>query len=226
MSLFTITVQPRECALQYRHGRLDEVLQSGRHRRVWGARYVRVDLREHLLSLAPQEVPTADGISVKVTAAVRWAVADPVAFVERADDPTGHVYLGAQVALREALSALDADQVVHRGAALPVAEITGAVATVAAGVGIEITEVVVKDVILPSELRAAAVELVSARQRGAAQLEAARAETAALRSLANGARLLDAHPALAQLRLVQSAPAGTQLVLQVGAAAPDQAPEA
>jgi hypothetical protein len=47
-------------------------------------------------------------------------------------------------------------------------------------------------------------------------LEAARAETAALRALANGARLLDEHPALAQLRLVQSAPPGTRLVLQLG----------
>ena len=225
MSLFTITVQPRECALQYRHGRLDEVLQSGRHRRVWGARHVRVDLREHLLALAPQEVLTADGVTVKVTAAVRWLVADAVAFVERADDPTAHVYLGAQVALREALSVLEADQVVRRGASVPIAEITGAVASVAAAVGIEVAEVVVKDVILPAELRAAAVELVTARQRGAAQLEVARAETAALRSLANGARLLDAHPALAQLRLVQAAPAGTQLVLRIGAGTADEVPE-
>ena len=47
-------------------------------------------------------------------------------------------------------------------------------------------------------------------------LEEARAETAALRSLANGARLLDAHPALAQQRLVQSMPPGTRLVLALG----------
>ena len=58
--------------------------------------------------------------------------------------------------------------------------------------------------------------MVTARLRGAAALEAARAETAALRALANGARLLDEHPALAQLRLVQSAPPGTRLVLQLG----------
>lgn len=223
MSLFTITVQPRWCALTYRHGRLAGVLDAGRHRRVWGARYVGVDLRDHLLALSPQEVLTADGVTVKVTAAVRWSVSDPVAFVEQADDPVGHVYLGAQVALREALAGLEAERVVRRGSAVPSAEITAAAQVVAAGVGIDVTEVIVKDVILPAELRAAAAELVSARQRGAAQLEAARAETAALRSLANGARLLDAHPALAQLRLVQSAPAGTQLVLRVGSAQPETA---
>ena len=69
----------------------------------------------------------------------------------------------------------------------------------------------VKDVILPHELRAAYAELVTTRTHGQAQLEAARAETAALRSLANGAKLLDDHPALARLRLVQALPHGSTL---------------
>jgi hypothetical protein len=72
---------------------------------------------------------------------------------------------------------------------------------------------VVKDVILPHELRTAYAELVTTRTRGQAQLEAARAETAALRSLANGAKLLDDHPALARLRLVQALPYGSTLEL-------------
>ncbi|MFZ2241671.1 MAG: slipin family protein, partial [Gordonia amarae] len=39
----------------------------------------------------------------------------------------------------------------------------------------------------------------------------------ALRSMANAGRLLDAHPALAQLRMVQEVPYGTKVVLAVGA---------
>jgi hypothetical protein len=57
---------------------------------------------------------------------------------------------------------------------------------------------------------------VTTKTRGLAQLEAARAETAALRSLANGAKLLDEHPALARLRLVQALPYGSKLELTVG----------
>lgn len=53
----------------------------------------------------------------------------------------------------------------------------------------------------------------TARSQGQAKLEAARAETAALRSLANAAKLLDDHPALARLRLVQAAPYGTKIVI-------------
>ncbi|NUO35849.1 MAG: slipin family protein [Dermatophilaceae bacterium] len=219
MSLTKFTIEPRHCALRYRHGVLEQVLPAGRHRRLRGQRLVVLDLRERLLQLAPQEVLTSDGVSVRVSAVVRWSVGDPVEFVEVSADPAATVYLAAQVALRDALATLTADEVVGRGAALPAARITTATAEVARRVGAEVAEVVVKDVIVPVELRAAAAELATARRRGEAQLEAARAETAALRSLANGAKLLDAHPALARLRLVQSAPPGTRIVLGVPDAA-------
>lgn len=215
MSLTKFTIEPRHCALRYRHGVLEQVLPAGRHRRLRGQRLVVLDLRQRLLQLAPQEVLTSDGVSVRVSAVVRWSVGDPVAFAEVSDDPAATVYLAAQVALRDALATLTADAVVGRGAALPAASITAATAEVSRRVGADVAEVVVKDVIVPVELRAAAAELATARRRGEAQLEAARAETAALRSLANGAKLLDAHPALARLRLVQSAPPGTRIVLRV-----------
>ncbi|MGO4597653.1 SPFH domain-containing protein [Terrabacter sp. 2RAF25] len=215
MSLMHFTIQPRHCALRYRQGVLEQVLPAGRHRRVRAQRLVVLDLRERLIQVAPQEVLASDGVSVRVSAVVRWAVGDPVAFAEVAEDPAATVYLAAQVALRDALATLTADDVVGRGAALPTARISAATAEVARRVGVEVAEVVVKDVIVPVELRVAAAELATARRRGEAQLEAARAETAALRSLANGAKLLDAHPALARLRLVQSAPPGTRIVLGV-----------
>lgn len=74
---------------------------------------------------------------------------------------------------------------------------------------------VVRDVIMPGALREAAMEVATAKQRGAARLEEARAATAALRSLANGARVLDDSPALERLRLVQAAGYGAQLVLHL-----------
>ena len=223
MSLTRFTVEPRHCALRYRHGGLEQVLPAGRHRRVRGQRLVVLDLRERLAPIAPQEVLTSDGVTIRVSAVVRWSVGDPVAFVEVSDDPAATVYLAAQVALRDALASLTADEVVGRGAVLPADRITAATAEVARRVGVDVAEVVVKDVIVPVELRAAAAELATARRRGEAQLEAARAETAALRSLANGAKLLDAHPALARLRLVQSAPPGTRIVLGVPDAGHDPA---
>ena len=197
MSLWSFTVPTRTAYVAYRHGIVQAILPTGRHRRGWGMTYIAVDLRERLHAIAPQDVPVQDGITVRVSAAVRWRVS-------------------TQVALREALAPLTVAEVAARGAGAPLVDLRVPVEAVAATVGIEVLEVVIKDVILPAEVRAAAMELVTARSRGLAQLEAARAETAALRSLANGARLLDEHPALARLRLVQAAPYGSRVVLAVG----------
>ena len=216
MFLFHVTVPAHSAGVELVDGTPVRVLEPGRHRRVRRATHVMVDLREQLLAVSPQEILTVDGVQVRVSAAVRWTVADPVAWLERAADPIGLVYLGTQVALRDAVAGLTLETVSQRGARLDAAALTAAVASVARPVGVAVTEVVVKDVILPSEVRAATLELATARRRGAAQLELARAETAALRSLANGAKLLDDHPALARMRLVQSAPPGTQLVLRLG----------
>lgn len=218
MSPFHLVVNPQRVLVRYRHGVLVDVLPAGRHRVVRRAQTTEVDLRERLLLLAPQEIPTADdGVSVRVSAAVRWCVVDAVAFVERSTDPVAAVYLATQVALRDALAGLSCADLTGRGATIPIGAVTAAVDLVASGVGIGVAEVVVKDVILPGEMRSAALAVVTARQRGLAQLEAARAETAALRSLANGAMVLEKHPALARLRLVQAAPLGSQIVLRLGA---------
>ncbi len=58
---------------------------------------------------------------------------------------------------------------------------------------------------MPGELRRAALAVATSRQEGLAALERARSETAALRALASGARVLEDHPDLARLRLAQAA---------------------
>lgn len=102
------------------------------------------------------------------------------------------------------------EQVQQRAGAL----FTESVAAAVAGLGAEVDEVAVKDLMLPFEIRRALTETFIARERGRAELERARAEAAALRSLANTARLLEEHPALLQLRPLQAAAnPGTTLVL-------------
>jgi regulator of protease activity HflC (stomatin/prohibitin superfamily) len=211
MFLRRVTVGSHERVLTYRDGRLERVLDPGRHLRRTRTKLARVDVRERIVTLAPQEVLTSDGVSLRVTAALVWSVTDPVAFQERAEAPDAVVYLAAQIGLREALAGLDVDTVLTSGRRSVAETVTSAAAAAGHSVGITVREAVLKDVLLPSELRAAYAQLVSARHHGKAQLEAARAETAALRSLANGARLLDEHPGLAKLRLVQALPPGSSL---------------
>lgn len=206
--MYRITVHATERVVEYRDGAFTRVLEPGRHRYPRRARHQRVDIREQLTSLAPQEVLTADGLTVRATAVARWRVVDPRTFLESTDNPVAVLYLAVQVALRDALATTEAEAAARRGGEGIDVQLRAAAERVAADIGVQVVEVVVKDVILPAAVRDAHADLVSARTRGAAQLEAARAETAALRSLANGARLLDEHPALARLRLVQALPAG------------------
>ena len=213
LRLRTLRVQPWQLCLERVPGRAMLVLGPGKHRRRHAATYQLLDIREQVVTVAPQEVATADGVTVRVTAFARWTIADPVAFTEKVADPLGWVYLAIQLALREALATRDADALVRAPRATLTDGTVEQLRVAATEVGVRLAEVVVKDVVLPHDLRAAYAELVVGRQRAQAQLEAARAETAVLRSMANAAKLLDEHPALARLRLVQALPAGSRVEL-------------
>ncbi|CAN5872522.1 slipin family protein [soil metagenome] len=220
--MFTpLTVQVGQIVLVYRHGTLVRVLPPGRHRLRGTVSTAAVEMRERLFAVAPQDVLTADGVSLRVTIALRIAVTDPVAFTERSADPVSAVYLAAQIALRNNVSGVTVEDVIRRSDRIDGDTLLAAARAAGERNGIDVREVFVKDVIVPNEIRSAAMELVTAKARGAAQLEAARAETAALRALANAGRMLDAHPALAQLKLIQAVPYGSRVTLSVSQADAD-----
>ena len=209
-------VNPGETVLEYRDGKLARVLSPGVYREHRRAAYTTVDTRERIVPVALQEILTSDGVPVRVSLSITLAVADAVLFVERSGEPVAVVYLATQIALRTACASVTADELIARTDTFDVEVLKTTAAAAGERVGIEVRSVAVRDVVLPHEIRTAAMELITAKARGQAKLEAARAETAALRSMANAGRLLDAHPALAQLRMVQEMPYGTKVVLAVG----------
>ena len=213
MALRHITVHAHEQAVVHVDGRQVAVLGPGRYPRRRRQVLSRVDVRDQVSGVAPQELLTADGVSVKVSAALTWRVGDAARYLQVAQDPLAELYLALQLVLREQLAVLEVADLLRVARAGVGAALAERARVVGEPLGVEVRDAVVKDVVLPAELRAAYAELVTTRQRGLARLEAARAETAALRSLANGARLLEDHPALARLRLVESAPPGSQVVI-------------
>jgi regulator of protease activity HflC (stomatin/prohibitin superfamily) len=203
-----ITVQAHERVLVYRDGVFERQLEPGRHtvRWVWRVRREAVDLRLRQLTVSGQEIFTADGVTVRVTAVVRWQVSDPRAFLEHAEAPVDLLHVGLQLAVREAISRRELDELLRPGArAVASAELADPVRAEVAELGITVHDAAIRDLALVGELRAALAETALERQRGRAALERARGEAAALRSLANSAKLLDDHPALAALRMIQTA---------------------
>jgi regulator of protease activity HflC (stomatin/prohibitin superfamily) len=209
-----IIVMDWQRVLLYRNGRLDRVLEPGRHRYRRGrSTLVTVDTRPSLLTVYGQELLTSDGVTLRVSVSAVWRVVDPVAYNTGAKSPYEVLYAAVQEAIREAVSAVTLDEAFADRSRLS-AGLVEATMELVPGLGIEVESARLRDLMLPAELRRAAMETVTARERGRADLERARAESAALRSLANAARLLEDHPALLHLRTLQvAAEPGTQVVL-------------
>ena len=73
-----------------------------------------------------------------------------------------------------------------------------------ANLGLKLISVDLKDIMFPGKLKELFAQVVGARKEGLAALEKAKGETAALRNLANAAKMLEGNPNLMQLRLVQA----------------------
>lgn len=203
-----VTIREYQRGLRFERGRLVGLLDAGSHTWFRLTTDVQVvDLRPSSTPIEGQEVLTSDGVAVKVSLVVRSVIGDPVARLHADQDADRLLYLLVQLGLREVVAGRDlADLLSARTTIGPaVADIVG---MRMGEIGIELLSVDVRDVMVPAELKRAYAAVIVARHEGAASLERARGETAALRSLANAGRLLDDHPGLLSLRLVQELRAG------------------
>ena len=208
-----VVVHEWEAVLVYRDGRFERALPTGRTRvRRRRRALVRLDLRSRQVPVPGQELLTADGLSVKVSLLARLSVADARLAVEAVQDPEVQAYAALQVALRAAVAARTLDELLVAREDLG-AVVAEAAAPVVAAVGRRVDEVAVRDVMVLGELRLAALRVRTAQQEGLAALERARGETAALRSLANAARLAQEVPALLALRTLRAVETGNATVV-------------
>ena len=189
--------------LLYHEGKLVETLAAGRHVR-WGKNYrvALVDTRKTLLQVAGQEVLSADNVGVKLSIVLTTQIVDAAKSVQAADNHAAHIYSATQTAVRTAVAGVTMEALLTQRVAIG-AQLRELVAPQAEAVGVQVHAVEVRDVMLPGELRKAFSEVLKAKQEGQAALERARGESAALRNLANAARLIEGQPALATLRFLQ-----------------------
>jgi len=210
-----VTVNQWEQGLLFRYGRLETVLEPGSHRR-WGGGFTlrAVDMRPWVVLVPTQEVPTAAGATVKVTVAGQAHVMDAATYVTAARNAEQALYLAVQVALRELVATTTVeDLLANRG------DVGNRLLAGVRGLdtlGLAVDQLELKDIVLPGELKRAQAEVLVARAQGTAALERARGETAALRSLANAARMAADNPVLVQLRLLQQLEASMGHTVVIG----------
>jgi regulator of protease activity HflC (stomatin/prohibitin superfamily) len=199
-------VENHEAGLLYVEGRLTERLAAGRHafwtvgRRIEVKRF---DLRPQAVEITAQEMLTKDRIALRVTLTAFRRIVDPERAVGTVPDVDAWLYRLVQFAIREAVASRTLDEVLSAKNVLD-AELRAYVRERLAETGIEVTELGVKDVILPGEIRELVNKVVEAERTAKANLIRRQEETAATRSLLNTARLMEDNPLLLRLKELES----------------------
>jgi regulator of protease activity HflC (stomatin/prohibitin superfamily) len=132
-----------------------------------------------------------------------WTGVDPKRVVSTVPDVDAWLYRLVQFAIREAVASRTLDEVLSAKNALD-AELRAYVRERVAETGIEVTELGVKDVILPGEIRELVNKVVEAERTAKANLIRRQEETAATRSLLNTAKLMEDNPLLLRLKELES----------------------
>ncbi len=204
LGLRRITVLEYERGLKYTKGKFRSVLDAGQYWYTPAFTIIRkLDVRPRFVSITGQEVLSADGVTLKVSLAANFEISDPNIAVNAVKGFEEVFYLELQLALRELVGSTDIDTVLSERAELS-GKLHEAVAPKAARLGLKLIAVSIKDIMFPGKLKEIFAQVVNAKKEGLAALEKARGETAALRNLANAAKMLDGNPNLMQLRLVQA----------------------
>ena len=150
-----------------------------------------------------QEGITKDNVSVKVDAVVYFRVVDPVRAAIEVQDYVFAVGQVAQSSLRSIIGKSDLDDLLsdrerlHEGLALMID-------SPAAGWGIHIDRVEIKDVQLPESLKRSMSRQAEAERERRARVITADGEFQAAQQLANASRIMSDTPEAMQLRLLQT----------------------
>ncbi|MCO5296368.1 MAG: SPFH domain-containing protein [Fimbriimonadaceae bacterium] len=143
---------------------------------------------------------------------VSFRIADPVRALLEHESWQLAMHAVVQVALREVVTGTTADEMLAARGTLGT-QIAERVRPRFAELGLELEgSIDVRDITFPGDLKRAFAKVLLARKEGEAALERARGEQAALRSLANSARLIAEHPGLLHLRALQAAEQGATVV--------------
>ncbi len=204
--LQVLRVKPHERCLVYVDGQLADQLEEGVHALNALDRQLRfelADLREQELQITGQEVMTGDKVSLRVNLIVKFRVTDPVASTHAVADLRDALYSEAQLIARRTVAGAKVDELLERRV-----EAAGAMsqelAQRAQGWGVEVLALDLKDVVLPGEMKLILNQVIEAEKRAAANVIARREETAATRSLANTARMLQSSPVLMRLKELEA----------------------
>jgi regulator of protease activity HflC (stomatin/prohibitin superfamily) len=204
--LEAVTIEAGHAGLFFCDGRHEATLAPGAHALWKGlakARILDLDLREQVVDIAGQEIMTADKVTLRLNAVVAFKVADPLKAVTVVDDYRQALYREAQLALRGVVGTRELDALLGQREAVA-RQLDGLVRERVAAFGLDVVGLGIRDVILPGEMKELLNKVTEAGKAAEAALITRREETAAVRSQANTARILESSPTLMRLRELEA----------------------
>ena len=202
----TVAVTEGSVALLFIDGVLNKVLEAGVHAFWKAGRIVTqkvIDLKRQALDVTGQEVLTLDRVTIRINLSADYRVVDPVKAATEVKDFTDTLYRALQVVFRKQLGALKLDQILERKGEVN-AEAAEKIRTDMARIGVEVSDIILKDVILPGEMREILNKVVTAEKEAEANVIRRREETNATRSLLNTARVMAENPVMLRLKELEA----------------------
>lgn len=163
------------------------------------ARVVELDMREAQIDVSGQEIMTLDKVTLRMNALVTYVIKDARRAVSATSDVRQSLYREVQLALRAVIGGRELDSFLT-GKDDVAQELEQQIRGQATVLGLEVSSVGIKDVILPGDMKDLMNRVTEAKKAAEANLIARREETAAMRSQANTAKLLAENPTLMRLR--------------------------
>jgi regulator of protease activity HflC (stomatin/prohibitin superfamily) len=201
-ALETVIVPAGHVGAWFRDGQFVETLPAGRYafwRNIAETKVVPVDTREQILDVAGQEIMTADKVTLRLNALVTYRITDVRLAVSVVDDARQALYRETQLVLRALVGVRDLDTFLADKDGV-VSELEAGIRRRVAALGLEVVTVGIRDIILPGEMKELLNKVTEAKKAAEANLIVRREETAAMRSQANTAKLLQDNPTLMRLR--------------------------
>jgi regulator of protease activity HflC (stomatin/prohibitin superfamily) len=188
----------------YKDGKFQREVGPGRYHIFRNSTLRPVNVNEIAITVPSQEVLSQDRLALRLSAIAIVRIRDPRKALEAsAEGYYAAIYRAIQLALRDLGASAPLETLLDERPALD-QRLLQLASQACEAQGCELVRANVRDVMMPVEIRRIATETVRARLEAAAQLERARGEQAALRSLNNAARLLKGNPELMNLRLLQA----------------------
>nr|WP_298103125.1 slipin family protein [uncultured Shinella sp.] len=162
-----------------------------------------VDLKRQSLDVTGQELLTRDKVTIRVNISAEYRVVDPLKAVSDVKDFADALYRALQFAFRQTLGTLTLDQILERKVTVN-AEAAEKVRADMAAIGVEVSAIELKDVILPGEMRDILNQVVAAEKQAEANVIRRREETNATRSLLNTAKVMAENPVMLRLKELEA----------------------